>query len=455
MSVDAPRRLFHRYRKSETNEKPKGSQSLAEVTNKFLAEMKFQSTFLRNRPPKPIAPLSTSEVHIGNRIGMGEFGLVLTVTRIALQKNMIDSEGTIWLQWDCSQFSGDDSVPPVPGAIQSELARSLFREKTRGSSTETTPSKSPKLRQKSLSTKYVVKKVRPDLYPKRKVEAAKDLTKEAMILSRLDHPNVVQLHATVGNPGSDAFMILMDRLDVSLTDDILTWHHELSESVASTTTGLSLFPWFQTSQAPPRKSERDVLSKRLLALHDVAQAMVYLHRNCILLRDLKPENVGRKLHGQYQLIDFGLAKELKVKDRVESRTSESSSSSMEVFLEDRYNITGLTGTPRVMSPEVMKCQPYGLSSDVYSFGVFMWEVFSGEKNRLSVAEIARGERPKLPVPGMPARLQSYASKCFGESSGRPTFQMLCQEMQYQLLEIDDFSFQKCLDASQEKAQVVF
>lgn len=36
----------------------------------------------------------------------------------------------------------------------------------------------------------------------------------------------------------------------------------------------------------------------------------------ILLRDLKTENVARNYRGIFQLLDFGLAKEVKAKDRV-------------------------------------------------------------------------------------------------------------------------------------------
>jgi len=43
---------------------------------------------------------------------------------------------------------------------------------------------------------------------------------------------------------------------------------------------------------------------------------------------------------------------------------------------DNYNMTGLTGTMRYMSPEVFNEQPYNLSTDVYSFGILFWYICS-------------------------------------------------------------------------------
>jgi serine/threonine protein kinase len=149
--------------------------------------------------------------------------------------------------------------------------------------------------------------------------------------------------------------------------------------------------------------------------------MHFSRNSSILFRDLKPENVARNHHGAFQLLDFGLAKEMKTEARVS---------------DGLYRLTGLTGTVRVMAPEVLQCQPYGLSADVYSFGVVVWEVFCGKKNSLSASEVAKGQRPALPVMGMPPRVDSVVQKCWSAQwLFRPTFPMLCQEVEYQLLEL--------------------
>lgn len=124
--------------------------------------------------------------------------------------------------------------------------------------------------------RYAVKQIRPDLYPKKKVEAAKDLAREAQLLSRLQHPNIVPLWATVGSPGEASFMLLMDRLEISLSDELSQWHQQLNDA----TSGGLVFPWQVASFSTQRKElERTILTQRLLALYDVVQAMQYLHKN--------------------------------------------------------------------------------------------------------------------------------------------------------------------------------
>lgn len=172
-----------------------------------------------------------------------------------------------------------------------------------------------------------------------------------------------------------------------------------------------------------------------------------MYRPSILFRDLKTENVARNHHGAFQLLDFGLAKEVKEKDRIGEELSEKASSehandgaqiiqrSQSNDFEDMYKMTGLTGTMRIMSPEVLQCQPYGLSADVYSYGIVLWEVFQGDRNRLSPPEVIKGQRPELPVAGMPPRIESLIKKCYGTPTFRPTFAMLSQELEYQLIEL--------------------
>ena len=59
-------------------------------------------------------------------------------------------------------------------------------------------------------------------------------------------------------------------------------------------------------------------------------------------RDLKPDNIGYSSDGEAKLMDFGLAK-------VISRTVRCGSV--------KYEMTGETGSPRYMPPEVAKSQP--------------------------------------------------------------------------------------------------
>jgi len=167
----------------------------------------------------------------------------------------------------------------------------------------------------------------------------------------------------------------------------------------------------------------------------------------MIFRDLKTENVARNHLGVFQLLDFGLAKEVKEKDRIimnpdrciPQRNNGDDIESMiirrSIDIYATYKMTGLTGTVRIMSPEVLQCQPYGLAADVYSFGIIVWEVFRGDRNRLSPEETIKGQYPPFPVEGMPGRIESIVKRCYAHPTIRPTFAMLCQELEYQLLEL--------------------
>jgi serine/threonine protein kinase len=136
----------------------------------------------------------------------------------------------------------------------------------------------------------------------------------------------------------------------------------------------------------------------------------------ILFRDLKTENVAKNPRsGAMQLFDFGLAKELKATEKVDN---------------DQYHLTGLTGTLRIMSPEVIQCMPYGLGADVYSFAVVTWEVFTGDRNLLTASEVSKGQRPECPVAGMPACLESnLLQPCWRERPDqRPSATQICKEL---------------------------
>ena len=59
-------------------------------------------------------------------------------------------------------------------------------------------------------------------------------------------------------------------------------------------------------------------------------------------------------------VDFGLAKELMERNRVEGTST--------------FNMTKRCGSPRYMAPEVFKGYPYNHNVDVYSFGLLLWQI---------------------------------------------------------------------------------
>jgi len=90
---------------------------------------------------------------------------------------------------------------------------------------------------------------------------------------------------------------------------------------------------------------------------EMVLAMEYLHKNGIIYRDLKPENVLIDGDGHIKITDFGLSKEGLV--GYNSRTNT------------------FCGTPEYLAPEVLLGKEYSLAVDYWSLGTLMYEMLTG------------------------------------------------------------------------------
>jgi serine/threonine protein kinase len=109
-----------------------------------------------------------------------------------------------------------------------------------------------------------------------------------------------------------------------------------------------------------RREGRLTLDDALVITRDVARALDYAHRQLIVHRDVKPENI--LLHeGRAIVADFGIALAL---DRARDRVT---------------NIGQSVGTPEYMSPEQFwDTKHIDHRSDLYSLGCVLYEMLAGE-----------------------------------------------------------------------------
>merc|ERR1719356_937930 len=81
----------------------------------------------------------------------------------------------------------------------------------------------------------------------------------------------------------------------------------------------------------------------------------FLHKNRIVYRDLKPENLLIGLDGYLKLTDFGFAKRLDGKKKTQT----------------------LCGTPEYIAPEILRNQGHGFPVDWWALGILLFEMFCG------------------------------------------------------------------------------
>lgn len=138
---------------------------------------------------------------------------------------------------------------------------------------------------------------------------------------------------------------------------------------------------------------------------------------------------GFDANGTLKLFDFGLAKRLNGIERVE---------------DDKYLLTGNTGSLRYMSPEVARDEPYNLSADSYSFGILFWQIcalttpyagYSQQTHALQVVE--RGLRPK-PDKSWPLSWSTLMAAAWrSNAASRPTVSEIARQLAEVVQELAD------------------
>jgi len=148
---------------------------------------------------------------------------------------------------------------------------------------------------------------------------------EARLQAGLQHPNIATLYDFREMDGR--FLIFMEFVDgESLEDLIARRAHSIDES-------LRLF-------------------------YSICDAVEYVHRNGIVHRDLKSQNIKITSAGKVKLLDFGIAKDAATLGLTQ--------------------VGGVIGTPHYLAPEQLGGESAGPHADIWALGVILYEMLTGK-----------------------------------------------------------------------------
>lgn len=145
---------------------------------------------------------------------------------------------------------------------------------------------------------------------------------EINILQNLKHPNIIQLYNYKFD--NDVLLLIMEYCSDG-----------------------DLVKWIKKDKTPDEIYN---------VIKQIVEGMDYLHKNKIIHRDIKPQNI--LLHNsKIKICDFGFS---------------------QTYKEGSSLFKTICGTPLYMSPEVINLMPYTIKSEIWSLGVLFYNIFFDE-----------------------------------------------------------------------------
>jgi serine/threonine-protein kinase len=186
-----------------------------------------------------------------------------------------------------------------------------------------------------LDRRVAIKRIRPEAGGR--TTARERFRREARLAARLSHPAIVQVYDILQENDSDS--IVMEYVE-----------------------GRNLRQMIEHGPLPVRRA--------LELARELADGLDAAHRQGIVHRDLKTENVLVTPEGRPKIADFGIAKRLaNVGDGADGAEGNDADS----LTRDH----GVVGTWRAMAPEQARGEEVDARTDLFAFGVLLYEMLTG------------------------------------------------------------------------------
>jgi hypothetical protein len=186
------------------------------------------------------------------------------------------------------------------------------------------------------------------------------LRREAEVLASLSHAHIGQIYGL--EPANDSLVLVLELVEGPTLEDRL-----------------------KRGPLP--------LERALRIAHQIAAALELAHERGIIHRDLKPANVKLTRERDVKVLDFGLAKGIRVSPNKTDLTADGA----------------VIGTPAYMSPEQIEGRELDRRTDIWSFGCVLFEMLTGERAfaadsvgslsaRIATETVDLGRLADLPAP---------------------------------------------------------
>lgn len=178
-------------------------------------------------------------------------------------------------------------------------------------------------------------------------DASIDLLREARLLARLRHPNVVTVYGA---------------------EEIDGWVGITMEPVH----GASLAERVRT-QGPLGADEASLVGR------DLCRALAAVHQAGLAHRDVKAQNVLREAGGRIVLMDFGVGQDVAALEAADSTADIASveRSGLDEIVSASPAKT-LAGTPLYLAPEILQGARASAAGDLYALGVLLFHLVTGD-----------------------------------------------------------------------------